>query len=156
MSPDNYKNKSDFVDEFSLKIEELGHPRIYGQILGWLLICDPPHQSFSDLIENLDISKASISNTTRMLIERGLIEKVRIKGERQIYFKLKDGSVIDFMQKQLKLALDLEEITTKGLKLIEKEADTDPQRLKKANDFHRFLAEQTKDLIQNYKAENNT
>jgi DNA-binding transcriptional regulator GbsR (MarR family) len=153
MSSDAYTSKFEFVEAFSLKIEELGHPRIYGQILGWLLICDPPHQSFPDFMENLHISKASVSNITRMLIEQGLIEKVRIKGERQIYFKLKKGSVVDFMQKQLQLALDLEEITSKGLEYAEKEKDIDADRLKKANDFHRFLAEHTADLIEKYKAE---
>jgi len=156
MSGSSYNDKSDFVEAFSLKIEELGHPRIYGQILGWLLICDPPHQSFPDLIENLDISKASVSNVTRMLLERGLIEKIRVKGERQIYFKLKEGSIIDFMQKQLRLALDLEEITEKGLDLIKSDKNTDSTRLEKANDFHRFLAKQSEDLIQKYKEENNT
>lgn len=153
MSQDSYENKSDFVDEFSFKIEELGHTRIYGQILGWLLICDPPHQSFTDLMENLDISKASVSNTTRMLLERGLIEKMRVKGERQIYFKLKEGSLMDFMEKQMKLTLDLESITAKGLKFVKQDKTTDPKRLQKANDFHRFLVEQTKNLIQKYRTE---
>lgn len=155
MSTQTYSNKSEFVEEFSMKIEEFGHPRIYGQILGWLLICDPPHQSFPDLIENLNISKASVSNTTRMLLERGLIEKVRIKGKRQIYFKLKEGSLIDFMEKQLQLTLDLEAITSKGLALANNDENTDTGRLQKANDFHQFLAAQTQDLIEKYKKKNN-
>lgn len=155
MSTEAYNSTFEFVEAFSLKIEELGHPRIYGQILGWLLICEPPYQSFPDLMDNLHISKASVSNITRMLIEQGLIEKVRIKGERQIYFKLKKGSVVDFMQKQMKLALDLEEITAKGLAYAESEKNIDSERLKKANDFHHFLAEHTVDLIEKYKAERN-
>ena len=152
MGSASYTNKSEFVDDFSLKVEELGHPRIYGQILGWLLICNPPHQSFSDLMENLYISKASVSNTTRILIERGLIKKVRVKGERQMYFQLKEGSLIEFMEKQMQLTLELESITAKGLKLAKKDESTDTERLKKANDFHRFIAEQTGDLIEKYKA----
>ena len=155
MNTQRYSNKNEFGEEFSMKIEEFGHPRIYGQILGWLLICDPPHQSFPDLMKNLDISKASVSNTTRMLLERGLIEKLRVKGERQIYFKLKEGSLIDFMEKQLQLTLDLEAITSKGLELANKEENTDPGRLEKANDFHQFLAEQNKNLIEKYKEKNN-
>lgn len=150
-----YKSKKEFVEDFSLKIEEFGHPRIYGQILGWLLICEPPHQSFSDLTENLGISKASVSNTTRMLLERQLIEKVRLEGERQIYFKLKKGSLIEFMEKQLQLTLDLESITAKGLKFAKEEKNIETDRLQKANDFHQFLAEQTKGLIENYKKEQN-
>lgn len=155
MSTKSYNNKHDFVDDFSLKLEELGHPRIYGQILGWLLICDPPHQSFTDFMESLDISKASVSNTTRILLEQGLIEKVRIKGERQIYFKLKEDSLMDFMEKQLQLTIELEAITAKGLELAKKENVEAPHRIEKANDFHRFIANQTKELIEKYKAENN-
>jgi DNA-binding transcriptional regulator GbsR (MarR family) len=149
-----YSDKHKFVDEFSLKIEELGHQRIYGQILAWLLICNPPHQSFTDLMENLEISKASVSNVTRLLLGQGLIEKVRIKGERQIYFKLKEGSLIDFMERQLKLTSELENITKKGLELALSDQQTDHTRLKKANDFHHFLAEQTKEMLQKYKNEN--
>lgn len=40
-------------------------------------------------MESLNISKASVSNTTRMLLERGFIEKIRVKRKRQIYFKLR-------------------------------------------------------------------
>jgi DNA-binding transcriptional regulator GbsR (MarR family) len=150
-----YKSKKEFVEDFSMKIEDLGHPRIYGQILGWLLICEPAHQSFSDLTENLGISKASVSNTTRILLERELIEKVRLEGERQMYFKLKEGSLTDFMEKQLRLTLDLESITSKGLEFAKRQNNIDTDRLQKANDFHHFLAEQTKDLIQKYKQEHN-
>lgn len=154
MSINSYNDSSDFVEEFSMKIEELGHPRIYGQILGWLLICDPPHQSFPDLMENLDISKASVSNVTRMMLETGLIEKVRVKGERQIYFKLKEGSLIEFMEKQVKLTLDLQKITEKGLTLTQKNSNTNTSRLEKVNQFHSFLAKELPPLIQKYKTEN--
>lgn len=155
MSRPPFQNKSEFLEEFSLKIEEFGHPRIYGQIIGWLLICEPAYQSFPDLMENLGISKASISNTTRMLLERGLIEKVRRPGERQIYFKLKEGSLVEFMEKQLQLTLDLESITSRGLELVKEMKDTDPNRLQKANDFHQFMAKQSKNILQKYKEENN-
>ncbi len=153
MKPTNYSNKLDFVDDFSLKIEELGHSRIYGQILGWLLICHPPHQSFSDLVENLSISKASVSNSTRMMLETGLIEKTRVQGERQIYFRIKDGSLIDFMQKQMAHTLSLEHITQKGLELLKSDTETDSTRLKRANAFHHFLAQQLTGLIEKYKIE---
>lgn len=155
MSGNTYSEKSDFVDDFSLKIEELGHPRIYGQILGWMLICDPPHQSFPDLMENLNISKASVSNTTRMMLEQGLIEKVRLKGERQIYFKIKKGALIEFMEKQMALTIDLEEITKRGLELSKREGGTDFTRLERIHSFHQFLAQHLPELIQKFRNEYN-
>lgn len=153
MVSNSYSSKLDFVEDFSLRIEELGHPRIYGQILGWLLICDPPEQSFQDLIENLEISKASISNITRMMLESGLIEKVRKKKERQMYFKIKDGSLIEFMEKQTELTLNLANITKKGLDLAKSEGLKNTKRLERANEFHNFLAQELPTLIDKYRAE---
>lgn len=153
MNSMKYKSQLDFVDDFSLKIEELGHARIYGEILGWLLICNPPHQSFPDLMDALDISKASVSNITRLMLGRGIIEKVRVKGARQIYFKLKEGSIIDFMDKQLELIVDLNEITSNGLELLESDKKADSSRMKAANEFHDFLAQEIPIIISKFKKE---
>ncbi len=148
-----YSEKSDFVEAFSVKIEELGHPRIYGQILGWLLICTPPHQSYSDLVENLQISKASVSNTTRVMLEQGIIEKVRLKGERPIYFRVRKGALTSFMEKQMDLTLELETVTEKGLALFRDDDQTDTARLERVNRFYGFLARELPDLIEKYKKE---
>lgn len=156
MGEDKYSNKTDFVDEFSLKMEQIGHPRIYGQILGWLLICNPPYQSFPDLMENLGISKASVSNTTRMLLEAGLIEKVRITGERQIYFRIKEGSVTDFMERQMQLVSDLKDISGKALKLVKEEQQTNPGRLERMFKFHSFLSKEFPVLIEKFKKHQNS
>lgn len=151
MGEEGYSNKTDFVDEFSLKMEQIGHPRIYGQILGWLLICNPPYQSFPNLMENLGISKASVSNTTRMLLEAGLIEKVRVTGERQIYFKIKEGSVTDFMERQMQLVSDLRDISGKALTLVKEDSQTDPYRIERMHKFHTFLSKEFPVLIEKFK-----
>lgn len=59
------------------------------------------------------------------------------------------------MEKQLRVSLDLEKITARGLSLINEKNETDPKRLQKANHFHHFISRQTKGLIQKYEAENN-
>ena len=45
-----------FVEDIGLIMEEQGRPRIAGRILGWLLICEPPEQSFADLVAVLGVS----------------------------------------------------------------------------------------------------
>lgn len=154
MDNDRFKDTFEFVDAFSQKIEELGHPRIFGQILGWLLICDPPHQSFPDLMDALEISKASVSNTTRQMLDFGLIEKIQIEGERQSYFRIKEESLIDFVENQMKLTLDLQEITGKGLKLTGHETETGITRLQRVHRFYTFMGRELPGLIDKYKEEN--
>lgn len=72
-----------FVEELGMQLElDAGAPRMVGRALGWLLVCDPPEQSAADLAESLQASKGSISAATRVLLRMGLIERVRVRGER--------------------------------------------------------------------------
>jgi len=72
-----------FVEELGMQFElEAGAPRMVGRILGWLLACEPPEQSASELAEFLQASKGSISTATRVLLRMGLIERARVRGER--------------------------------------------------------------------------
>jgi DNA-binding transcriptional regulator GbsR (MarR family) len=146
----NYTDKLQFVDDFSLLLEETGRSRILGQILGWLLICEPAHQSVNDLMNNLDISKASVSNCTRILVENGTLEKVRITGERQIYFRLKSGSLTQFIEKQISEILNMHKIIESGLRLAESDTATDSNRLKRAFNYHSFLAKEIPDVLKKY------
>jgi DNA-binding transcriptional ArsR family regulator len=72
-----------FVEELGIQFElEGGTPRMVGRVFGWLLVCEPPEQSAAELAERLQASKSSISTATRVLLRMGLIERVRIRGER--------------------------------------------------------------------------
>lgn len=145
-----YEDKMQFVDDFSLVLEQSGRPRIFGQILGWLMICDPPHQSFPDLMENLEISKASVSNVTRLLLEKGMIEKVRIKGERQIYFQVRRNSLSQIIENQINEILNMNKVLKSGLNLAEKENSENAERLRVAFDYNSYLAKEIPALLKKY------
>jgi DNA-binding transcriptional regulator GbsR (MarR family) len=68
--------------------EAQGQSRTGGRILGWLMICEPPHQSASDLIENLSISSGSVSMLIRQLELIDLVERVTFPGDRTTYFQI--------------------------------------------------------------------
>ncbi|MDC7125916.1 MAG: hypothetical protein PQJ46_10120 [Spirochaetales bacterium] len=153
MNRKKYKDKLEFVDDFSLKIEEMGHPRIYGQILGWLIVCEPHHQSFSDLMTALNISKASVSNTTRILLEAKIIEKVRITGERQVYFKLKKNALLEFMGKQNAIFSEIKTILDDGRQFLLESGETDIQRIEKARQFYIFMAAEFPSLLEKFNSE---
>jgi DNA-binding transcriptional ArsR family regulator len=72
-----------FIEEVGIMLElEAGAPRMVGRTLGWLLVCQPQEQSASELAHTLQASKGSISTATRVLLRMGLIERVRMRGER--------------------------------------------------------------------------
>jgi DNA-binding transcriptional regulator GbsR (MarR family) len=81
----------------------MGLPRMAGRVLGELLICDPPAQSLTDLCDILQASKSSVSTTTRLLTEMGLIERVALPVPRQVYFQFKSGGWLVFIRQHLRL-----------------------------------------------------
>ena len=76
-----------FIEDIGLYFEQMGLPRMAGKILGALLISDPPSQSITDLGERLKASKSSISIMARLLVERGLIERVASPLPRRDYYR---------------------------------------------------------------------
>jgi DNA-binding transcriptional regulator GbsR (MarR family) len=146
-----YEKKKAFVEEVSLIFEEQGHSRISGQILGWLHVCKPAEQSFKDLVEHLNVSKASISNMTRMLMQAGFIEKVRMPGERQTYFKLVDHAWCKVMEQHLENMKKLRDISASYRSELNREGEGEIERLNDMHDFYEFITENFPESIEAYK-----
>lgn len=146
-----YDTKKAFVEEASLIFEKQGHSRISGQILAWLHVCEPEAQSFNDLVEHLNVSKASISNMTRLLLQSGFIEKVRKSGERQTYFRLVDHAWCKVMERQIEIMSELRNISAKYKEELKDEVNSDIDRLNEMHDFYAFVSEHFPESIESYK-----
>ncbi|MGJ8624843.1 MAG: GbsR/MarR family transcriptional regulator [Yoonia sp.] len=85
--PSYAETRSEFIEKTGLITQAEGLPRIAGRVFG-MLIFDGDMVSFGDLATRLQVSRASISTSIRMLEERGLIKRVTKPGERQDYFQL--------------------------------------------------------------------
>ena len=81
-------DRRQFVEDLSVESDFFGVPRMGGRILGWLSISDPPYQTCDQISEAVGGSKSSISTLTRLLLQRGLIEKVGVPHDRKIYFRI--------------------------------------------------------------------
>lgn len=79
--------RSYFIEKSGLISQAEGLPRIAGRVFG-LLIFDGEMVSFGDLATRLQVSRASISSSIRLLEERGLIKRMAKPGERQDFFQL--------------------------------------------------------------------
>ncbi|MGD2060048.1 MAG: hypothetical protein PVF87_04220 [Acidimicrobiia bacterium] len=77
--------------------ESVSGSRNAGQILGWLMICDPAHQSSAQLMEALHISAGSISTQVRVLETIGLVERITFRGDRATYYQLRPNVWVEIM-----------------------------------------------------------
>ncbi len=110
-------------------------------MLGVLLISNPPEQSINDLCEVLQASKSSISTTTRLLTEMGLIERVPSPMPRRVYFQFKPGGWVTFMRMRLRLMASLHQIAEQGLELLQGKEPALRERLQEAHDMFSLIEE---------------
>lgn len=126
----------------------MGLPRPAGRVLGVLLICDPPAQSLTDLCEILQTSKSSISITTRLLTEMGLIERAASPLPRQVYFQFKPGGWLVFIRQRLRLWASLHQIAEQGLDLLEDREPSLRERLQEAHDMFSLIEDELPTLLE--------
>lgn len=90
-----------FIEESGVRLElDAGAPRMVGRVLGWLLVCDPAEQSAAEIAERLQASKGSISTATRVLLTIGLVERVRLPGERFDRFRARPEVWDEFLWRE--------------------------------------------------------
>jgi len=128
-----------FIEDIGLFFEQMGLPRMAGKILGVLLISDPPAQSITDIAMSLNASKSSISIMARLLVERGLIERVASPVPRRDYYRFKPGGWILYLRSWLELMSALHQITERGMNLIRQRKGTEDERLMEAHDLFSLL-----------------
>jgi DNA-binding transcriptional regulator GbsR (MarR family) len=141
-----------YVEDFGLYFEQFGLARTAGRMLGWLLICDPPHQTMDELVDVLQVSKSSISTMSRLLIQIGLVSKVSFPGERKDYYRVGENAWIQGWETKNNQTTQMKQMAAKGLALLPKEETERRERLQEMHDLYAFLEEELPKLTQRWLA----
>src|SRR5437879_1616143 len=107
-----------FANEMGMFYEDLGLPRAWGRVLGWLLVCDPESPSAEDFASVLHGSRGSVSMTTRALIRTGMVERRTIRGERRTYYRIRPESWTAVLEEQQQSTKRLRTLAERGLELL--------------------------------------
>lgn len=142
-----------FIEDVGILYGEMGFPRMAGRIFGWLLVCEPPHQSAEQLVNIVEASKGSISSMTRLLIQMGMVERMGLPGKRDTYYRIRSGSWSELMKTNLVNVTALRKLAERGLDLIADRALESRQRLQELRDFHAFLEREIPALLDRYEQE---
>jgi DNA-binding transcriptional regulator GbsR (MarR family) len=127
-----------FADEVGLYYDDLGLPRAWGRVLGWLLVCEPDHQSADQLAAALHASRGSISMATRSLIRIGYVERQTKRGDRRTYYRIRPGTWMGIFEQQVKAAAKLRQLTEHGLELLNDASARRRDRLQELPDLTAF------------------
>lgn len=94
---DTHHAISEFVERFGVALEKEGLPRIAGRILG-LVTCRADAVLLDDLANELHISRGSASTNTRLLEDLGVLERISIRGDRRVRYRLSDDPYGRFLE----------------------------------------------------------
>jgi DNA-binding MarR family transcriptional regulator len=146
--PELTPGEREFVDRMGLWMEKFGGPRMSGLIYGLLLICDPPHQSLTEIATTLGVSKASVSTVIRPLQEAGMVERFPVTN-RQHHYRLTSGGFTHFLRTQLAYVQASTETLEFGLSVV----GDDParrERLEDIREFFRFLEAENEAFLERW------
>lgn len=129
--------EAEFVDRMGLFFEQVGGPRTMGRLYAWLMICDPPEQSLTELTAKLGVSKASVSTTIRLLQEGGMVERFPSSG-RQHHYRVTPGGMTRVMQIQFPRMRTGVEAAEFGLSFVDDRFAEQRERLEEFRDFLEF------------------
>jgi DNA-binding transcriptional regulator GbsR (MarR family) len=142
-----------YVDETGLLLENAGLPRIAGQILGWLQVCEPETQSLSDIVTALGVSRASASTSTRLLEQVGFVERTIVPGDRRDYYRISRDGWHRFMQTRIETMRRLRRNADHGLRVMEGEPPQRRRRLERMRRLYAFLEREMPRLLERFETE---
>lgn len=142
-----------FVEDFALTMERLGLVRMTGRAMGWLLICDPPEQTFGQIADALQASKGSISTALKFLTTARWIDKTSKPGDRKDYYTIRPGVMPDLIKQQAAQYRLFTEVTARGMALFESPDAEPAQRLRDMHDFFEWFERELPALMERWDRE---
>jgi hypothetical protein len=137
-----------FIEDFGLLLEREGMPRMAGRMLGWLLICDPPHQTAGQLAQVVGASKASVSTTMRLLMHTELVERITLPSQRRDYFRIRPNAITTLMRSTMGRLVAGRELVERGMQL----ALGDSSRIAEWHDLYVFFERELPPLLERWDA----
>jgi DNA-binding transcriptional regulator GbsR (MarR family) len=131
----------DFADRLGRFFEDNGLPRMAGRVMGHLLTCDPPEQTFDEVVEAVGASRSSVSVATRLLVQLGLAERFGLPGERRDRYRLREDAWAQLLRQDMAVATELKRLAEDGLALVESQPPAGRARLSAMREFYAFLEE---------------
>jgi DNA-binding transcriptional regulator GbsR (MarR family) len=142
--------ESQFVEEMGQFLASLGMTPMAGRMWGWLLICEQPEQTATDIAAALHASRGSISGTARLLATSGLIRRSTKPGDRREYFSAPPEGLDLLLGSAAAIYRQMRAIAERGLDAIAGRPTESKARLQEFHDVMGFVEREVPRVIAEY------
>jgi DNA-binding transcriptional regulator GbsR (MarR family) len=104
------QKQKELIESIGRDNEKDGFQPVAARIMGLLMVMDKEEYTFDEIIEEMQISKSTVSNALRNLELRGVLEYVTYPGDRKRYFRFVSADIsnmIDEVEKKMQQKLDI-------------------------------------------------
>jgi DNA-binding transcriptional regulator GbsR (MarR family) len=127
--------KEAFVEQVGL-LADSGLPRSVARVLGWLVVCEPHHQSAEQLRARLRLSAGSVSSAVTMLVRAEIVARVTFAGDRRTYYRLRPDGWLRLLRTRLQLLTHGRQVADQALAAAGDQSD---ERLRGMRDSYSLL-----------------
>lgn len=140
-----------YAEEAGVVLAGMGMAPAQGKLLAWLLICDPPQQTSTEMAHALGLSKGSVSTGIRMLEATNLVRRVPTPGRRGIAYEMSPDAITQAVRSdQFRIFRELME---RGLAVVGGAGTPRGARLEYTRDFYAFIEREAPRLVERFHAE---
>jgi DNA-binding transcriptional regulator GbsR (MarR family) len=144
--------RASLIEDFGVHIGgAMGWPPMAGRAAGVLILSEAP-MTMAQLQDALDASKGSVSETTRLLMTTGTVERFKEPGSRQFVYRWRDDAWIGCLQHQLEQTTELlalaESARTRGQDLPPEQR----ARFHAMHEYYSFMVSRLESLLEEYTA----
>ncbi len=111
------RKQRELVETMGRLTNQGGGTSLAGRIIGLLSFLDKEEFTFEEIVDELKISKSSVSTTLNHLMETDKIEYITYPGDRKRYFRLKINTRKQFLQAMKRHIEKMEKLNRMALEL---------------------------------------
>lgn len=140
-------DEAELVEQMAQMLAEGGLSRAAGRIWAWLLICEPPQQTASDLAETLHVSRGAVSEAVRLLVTAGLVRRTSRPSDRRQYFYVPPGSIVAVLNARLPVTTAWRRLADTGLAILADRPPASRARLQEVRDVYAFMERELPSML---------
>ncbi len=138
---------STFIEKLGLLFSDEGMPLIAGRVTALLLVSEGP-RSLDDIAVTLGVSRASVSNDTRRLVDKGLLVRLTLPGDRRTYYSFAPDSFQTMLGARIQSLTTLQKLLDEGAGLpVARDNPEVRNRIAEWSEFHSAVVESLHDLL---------
>ena len=139
------RQRAEMHERLSRMLEEVGFPHTVARVYTSLILAEGEGLSTSQLVEELQVSKASVSHATQFLAGTQLVERYRVPGSREAHYRILKGVWGPILARKFAAITYIRQTVDEAIEITDSEMAM--ERLEEMHDVYSFF-EQEFELVQ--------